>query len=88
MKFAAVNSKKAALSQMDEQSLNARAEEEQALLSALAAIFKPLAELCVARGLRITSVEDGLRASFVDAARRAQPVTTQRMTSVSVPQQA
>ena len=44
-----------------------------ALTSALAALLEPIAALAVARGLPFASVEDLLKAAFVDAARRAQP---------------
>ena len=44
-----------------------------ALTGALAALLEPIAALAVARGLPFASVEDLLKAAFVDAARRAQP---------------
>ena len=39
----------------------------------MAALLDPLARLAVARGLTCASVEDLLKAAFVEAARRAQP---------------
>jgi hypothetical protein len=44
-----------------------------ALVGALAALLEPIARLAVARGLPCASVEDLLKAAFVEAARRAQP---------------
>ena len=44
-----------------------------ALTGALASLLEPIAALAVARGLPFASVEDLLKAAFVDAARRAQP---------------
>lgn len=44
-----------------------------ALIGALASLLEPLASLAVARGLPFASVEDLLKAAFVEAARRAQP---------------
>ena len=46
-----------------------------ALVGALAALLEPIARLAVARGLRCASVDDLLKAAFVEAARRAQPPT-------------
>ena len=48
-------------------------EEATALVGALASLLEPIALLAVSRGLPFTSVEDLLKAAFVEAARRAQP---------------
>jgi hypothetical protein len=48
-------------------------EGEGALVGALAALLEPIAMLAVTRGLPYGTVEDLLRAAFVDAARCAQP---------------
>ncbi len=53
-----------------------------ALTGALASLLEPIAALAVARGLSFVSVEDLLKAAFVEAARRAQPETAgQRIVS-------
>ena len=44
-----------------------------ALASALASLLEPIAALAVARGLPFGSIEDLLKAAFVEAARQAQP---------------
>ena len=44
-----------------------------ALTGALAALLEPIAALAVARGLPFASVEDLLKAAFVETARKAQP---------------
>jgi len=44
-----------------------------ALIATLAALLEPLARLAVARGLTCATVDDLLKAAFVEAARRAQP---------------
>ena len=44
-----------------------------ALTGALTSLLEPIAALAVARGLPFASIEDLLKAAFVDAARRAQP---------------
>ena len=44
-----------------------------ALTRALASLLEPIAALAVARGLPFASVEDLLKAAFVEAARKAQP---------------
>ena len=44
-----------------------------ALAGALATLLEPIARLAVARGFTCASVEDMLKASFVEAARQAQP---------------
>lgn len=56
--------------------------DQQAVLDALDALFAPLAQLCIAQGIRIRAVEDLLRGSFVKAARDAHPThTSARLTS-------
>jgi uncharacterized protein DUF6502 len=44
-----------------------------ALTGALASLLAPIAELAIARGVPFGTLEDLLKAAFVDAARRAQP---------------
>jgi hypothetical protein len=44
-----------------------------ALVGALASLLEPIAQLAVSRGLPFASIEDLLKAAFVEAARRAQP---------------
>jgi hypothetical protein len=51
--------------------LDALSADQQAVLDALDGVFAPLAQLCIAKGLRIRVVEDRLRAAFVKAARDA-----------------
>jgi hypothetical protein len=48
-------------------------EDGTALVGALASLLEPIALLAVSRGLPFASVEDLLKAAFVEAARRAQP---------------
>jgi len=48
-------------------------EDGTALAGALASLLEPLAVLAVSRGLPFASIEDLLKAAFVEAARRAQP---------------
>jgi hypothetical protein len=50
--------------------------EQQDLLSALRNLLAPLSQLCVAKGIRIQTVEEMLRASFVSAAIDAHPAPT------------
>jgi hypothetical protein len=47
--------------------------EATALISALASLLEPIASLAVSRGLPFASVEDLLKAAFVESARSAQP---------------
>jgi hypothetical protein len=55
---------------------------DAALVGALASLLEPIAMLAVARGLPFASVEDLLKAAFVEAARRAQPASAgQRVVS-------
>ena len=62
--------------------IDALTAEQQAVLDALTSMFAPLAQLCVAKGIRIQSVEDQLRGAFVLAARDAQPEpSSNRLTS-------
>ena len=53
--------------------LNAVNADQKAVLDALDAVFAPLAQLCIAKGLRIPAVEERLRSAFVAAARDAHP---------------
>ena len=62
--------------------LDALGADQQAVLDALDAIHAPLAQLCIAKGIRIRTVEDRLRAAFVRAAREAHPAqSSTRLTS-------
>lgn len=47
--------------------------DSQALLAAVAAVFAPLAQLVVARGLPYAAVEEALKRAIVDAAAAAHP---------------
>ena len=47
---------------------NALNEEQRTLLDALDGVLAPLADLCLAKGLTIQSIEERLRLSFVQAA--------------------
>jgi Family of unknown function (DUF6502) len=53
--------------------INTISSEQQAVLDALSSVFAPMAELCIARGIRIQAVQDLLRGAFVHAARETQP---------------
>lgn len=56
--------------------------EQQALLGALAHLLQPFAELCLAKGVTIQSVEELVRRAFVQAARQAcQVARSERLTS-------
>jgi hypothetical protein len=57
----------------DEHGTDGNESGQGALVGALAALLEPIARLAVARGLPCASVEDLLKAAFVEAARRAQP---------------
>jgi hypothetical protein len=62
--------------------MEALTAEQQAVIDALVQVFAPLAELCVAKGIRIRTVEERIRGAFVKAARDAQPEqSTTRLTS-------
>jgi hypothetical protein len=62
--------------------INTISSEQQAVLDALNSIFEPMAELCIARGIRIQAVQDLLRGAFVQAARESQPEpSSTRLTS-------
>ena len=62
--------------------INAISSEQQAVLDALNSVFAPMAELCIARGIRIQAVQDLLRGAFVQAARETQPEpSSTRLTS-------
>lgn len=45
--------------------------DQQALLAAMSAVFEPLAQLCIARGLTFQSAEELLKLAYIKAARRA-----------------
>ena len=53
--------------------VDALSADQQAMLDALDSVFAPLAQLCIAKGIRIRAVEDRLRGAFVQAARDAHP---------------
>ena len=55
---------------MDQQT-DAIQAEQQALLGGLAQLLQPFAELCLAKGVTIQSVEELVRRAFVQAARQA-----------------
>lgn len=56
--------------------------EQQAVLSALDGLFEPLAQLCLAKGIRIRAVVEQLRVAFVTAARETHPApSSARLTS-------
>ncbi len=55
------------------ESLNA---EQLAAINALGCVFAPLAQLCLAKGIRIQAIEERLRMAFVQAAHDAQPAAT------------
>jgi Family of unknown function (DUF6502) len=62
--------------------INGHSSEQQAVLDALNSVFAPLAQLCIAKGIRIQAVQDQLRGAFVQAARDAQPApSSTRLTS-------
>jgi hypothetical protein len=64
------------------QLIKAHSSEQQAVLDALNSVFAPLAQLCIAKGIRIQAVQDQLRGAFVQAARDAQPApSSTRLTS-------
>ena len=52
--------------------IEALSAEQQGVLDALDHVLAPLAQLCIARGIRIHAVENQLRGAFVKAARDAQ----------------
>jgi hypothetical protein len=53
-------------------SSSSAAAADTALRDALEQVFAPVAELCLARGLRFAVLEETLKRAFVDRARRAQ----------------
>ena len=62
--------------------MDALSADQQAALDALDGVFAPLAQLCIAKGIRIRAVEDRLRAAFLKAAREAHPAqSSTRLTS-------
>ena len=66
----------------DTSALDALSDDQQTVLNALDDVFAPLAQLCIAKGIRIRSVEDRLRGAFVNAARDAHPAQmSTRLTS-------
>lgn len=50
--------------------------EQQSLLAALRAVLAPVAQLCVAKGIRIQTFEEMVRGAFVSAAIEAHPALT------------
>ena len=60
----------------DTSAMDALNADQQAVLDALDGVFAPLAQLCIAKGIRIRAVEDRLRGAFVKAAREAHPAPT------------
>lgn len=66
----------------DISAMDALSADQQAVLDALDGLLGPLAQLCIAKGIRIRAVEDRLRGAFVKAARDAHPAqTSTRLTS-------
>lgn len=66
----------------DTSALDALGADQQAVLDALDHVYVPLAQLCIAKGIRIRAVEERLRTAFVAAAREAQPAqSATRLTS-------
>ena len=62
--------------------LDALGADQQVVLDALDGVIAPLAQLCIAKGIRIRAVEEPLRAAFVKAARDAHPAQpSTRLTS-------
>lgn len=63
----------------DMQSVHA---DQLAAIAALDCVFAPLAQLCLAKGVRIQAVEERLRVAFLQAARNTQPAAaSSRVTS-------
>ena len=56
--------------------LNPHSAEQQNLLTALHSVLTPVAQLCVAKGIRIQTFEEMVRGAFVGAAIDAHPVPT------------
>lgn len=66
----------------DPSALDTLSTDQQAVLNALDGVLAPLAQLCIARGIRIRAVEDRLRVALVQAARDAHPTqSSTRLTS-------
>ena len=62
--------------------LDALSDDQQAVLNALDSVFAPLAQLCIAKGIRIQAVQEQLRGAFVTAARDAHGAhSSSRLTS-------
>ena len=53
--------------------IDAVSADQKEVLNALADVFVPLAQLCIAKGIRVPAVEERLRSAFVAAARDAHP---------------
>jgi hypothetical protein len=53
--------------------IDAVSADQKAVLDALVSVFVPLAQLCIAKGIRVPAVEERLRSAFVVAARDAHP---------------
>ena len=62
--------------------IDAVSADQKAVLDALVSVFVPLAQLCIAKGIRVPAVEERLRSAFVASARDAHPnQLTTRLTS-------
>ncbi len=62
--------------------MDALSADQQTVLDAMDGLFAPLAQLCIAKGIRIRALEDRLRGAFVKAARDAHPAqASARLTS-------
>ena len=53
--------------------IDAVSADQKDVLNALADVFVPLAQLCIAKGIRVPAVEERLRSAFVASARDAHP---------------
>ena len=53
--------------------VDALSADQQVVLDALDSLLAPLAQLCIAKGIRIRAVEEQLRSAFVKVARDAHP---------------
>ena len=61
------------INDIDTPAIDAVSADQKAVLDALADVFVPLAQLCIAKGIRIRAVEERLRGALVAAARDAHP---------------
>jgi Family of unknown function (DUF6502) len=61
------------INDIDTPAIDAISADQKAVLDALVGVFVPLAQLCIAKGIRIPAVEERLRSAFVVAARDAHP---------------